>query len=159
MAKANETKTAEVRETVKENLTNMENISSDAVTEDASKKLNAIARIKALASQVSGTSPLTIGREKVDTKTVCSYPSLTLRDFDFIQYTDKSNNEEVKYPVLIFDEIEDGFYCGGMALGDLCRAIMEDEELLDILHSEGLKLSFESTRTKSGNTYVNFSVL
>lgn len=136
-----------------------EETSTAEVRNDAAKKLAALNRLKTVASEVSGTSPLTIGREKIDTKTVCSYPSLTMKDFDFIQYVDKSTGEEVKYPVIIFEEVSDGFYCGGMALGDLCNAIKEDAELMDILHSDGLKLSFESTRTKSGNTYVNFSVL
>ena len=118
-----------------------------------------ISRLKAMATEVSGTSPLTIGRNKMTTEQVCGYDKLTLRDFDFINYTDKSTGEAVSYPVLIFDEIDDGFYCGGMALSDLCNAIKEDEELYEALKAEGLPMSFTSTRTKSGNTYVNFSVL
>lgn len=118
-----------------------------------------ISRLKALATEVSGTSPLTIGRNKMSTEQVCAYDKLTLRDFDFINYTDKSTGEAVSYPVLIFDEVEDGFYCGGMALSDLCNAIKEDTDLYDALKADGLPMSFTSTRTKSGNTYVNFSVL
>ena len=118
-----------------------------------------ISRLKAMATEVSGTSPLTIGRNKMTTEQVCGYDKLTLRDFDFINYTDKSTGEEVSYPVLIFDEIDDGFYCGGMALSDLCNAIKEDEELYEALKADGLPMTFTSTRTKSGNTYVNFSVL
>lgn len=118
-----------------------------------------ISRLKALATEVSGTSPLTIGRNKMTTEQVCAYEKLTLRDFDFINYTDKSTGEAVSYPVLIFDEVDDGFYCGGMALSDLCNAIKEDTELYDALKADGLPMSFSSTRTKSGNTYVNFSVL
>ena len=120
---------------------------------------NLVSRLKAIATEVSGTSPLTIGRNKLTTEQVCAYDKLTLRDFDFINYTDKSTGEAVSYPVLIFDEVEDGFYCGGMALSDLCNAIKEDEELYNALKNEGLPMSFTSTRTKSGNTYVNFSVL
>ena len=120
---------------------------------------NLVSRLKSLATEVSGTSPLTIGRNKLTTEQVCAYDKLTLRDFDFINYTDKSTGEAVSYPVLIFDEVDDGFYCGGMALSDLCNAIKEDEELYNALKSEGLPMSFASTRTKSGNTYVNFSVL
>ena len=118
-----------------------------------------ISRLKAIATEVSGTSPLTIGRNKMTTEQVCGYDKLTLRDFDFINYTDKSTGEAVSYPVLIFDEIDDGFYCGGMALSDLCNAIKEDEELYEALKADGLPMTFTSTRTKSGNTYVNFSVL
>lgn len=120
---------------------------------------NMISRLKAIATEVSGTSPLTIGRNKMTTEQVCGYDKLTLRDFDFINYTDKSTGEAVSYPVLIFDEIDDGFYCGGMALSDLCNAIKEDEELYNALKADGLPMTFTSTRTKSGNTYVNFSVL
>lgn len=116
-------------------------------------------RLKALAAEVSGTSPLTVGRNKMTTAQICSYEELTLRDFDFISYTDKSTGENISYPVLIFDEIEDGFYCGGMALNDLCSAIKEDAELYDELKKDGLKMSFTETRTKSNQTYVNFVVL
>lgn len=117
------------------------------------------ARLKALAAEVSGTSPLTTGRNKLDTQTICSYDSLTLRDFDFISYVDKTTGESINYPVLIFDEIEDGFYCGGMALNDLCKAIKDTPELYDELKTEGLKMAFTATKTKSNNTYVNFVVL
>lgn len=120
---------------------------------------NLVSRLKALATEVSGTSPLTIGRNKLTTEQVCGFDKLTLRDFDFIQYTDKGTEEAVSYPVLIFDEIDDGFYCGGMALSDLCSAIKEDTELYDTLKADGLPMSFTATRTKNGNTYVNFTVL
>jgi hypothetical protein len=116
-------------------------------------------RLKALAAEVSGTSPLTTGRNKVDTNAIVSYPELTLRDFDFISYVDKTTGEQIKYPVLIFDEIPDGFYCGGMALSDLCNAIKDDPELYEELKTAGLKMSFSATKTKSNNTYVNFTVL
>lgn len=116
-------------------------------------------RLKALAAEVSGTSPLTVGRNKMTTAQICSYDELTLRDFDFINYVDKSTGENISYPVLIFDEITDGFYCGGMALNDLCTAIKEDVELYDELKKDGLKMSFTETRTKNNQTYVNFVVL
>lgn len=116
-------------------------------------------RLKALAAEVSGTSPLTVGRNKMTTSQICSFDELTLRDFDFISYVDKSTGENISYPVLIFDELADGFYCGGMALNDLCSAIKEDEELYNELKKDGLKMSFTETRTKSNQTYVNFVVL
>lgn len=116
-------------------------------------------RLKALAAEVSGTSPLTVGRNKMTTAQICSYDELTLRDFDFINYVDKSTGESISYPVLIFDELTDGFYCGGMALNDLCTAIKEDAELYDELKRDGLKMSFTETRTKNNQTYVNFVVL
>jgi hypothetical protein len=125
----------------------------------ADKNLTLAERLKALAAEVSGTSPLTTGRNKVDTNTICSYDSLTLRDFDFISYVDKTTGESINYPVLIFDEIDDGFYCGGMALSDLCNAIKNDEDLYNELKTTGLKMSFTATTTKTNKTYVNFVVL
>lgn len=116
-------------------------------------------QIKQKAVEVSGQSPLCIGRNKVDTKQVCSYDRLTLREFDFINYDDKTTGEHISYPVLIFDEIPDGFYCGGQALSDLCTVLSENPEFMAELKESGLAMRFESTRTKSGNTYVNFTVL
>lgn len=121
--------------------------------------LEILNRIKQVATEVSGQSPLCIGRNKVDTKTICSYDKLTLRDFDFISYDDKSTGEHIEYPVLIFEEIDDGFYCGGQALSDLCNALKETPEFMQELRESGLAMRFESTRTKTGNTYVNFTVL
>lgn len=126
---------------------------------EAKAQISLSERLKALAAEVSGTSPLTTGRNKVDTNTICSYDALTLRDFDFISYVDKTTGESINYPVLIFDEIEDGFYCGGMALSDLCKAIKDDEALYNELKNEGLKMSFTATTTKTNKTYVNFVVL
>lgn len=126
---------------------------------EANAQISLSERLKALAAEVSGTSPLTTGRNKVDTNTICSYDALTLRDFDFISYVDKTTGENINYPVLIFDEIEDGFYCGGMALSDLCSAIKNDEALYNELKNEGLKMSFTATTTKTNKTYVNFVVL
>lgn len=121
--------------------------------------LEILSAIKKVATEVSGQSPLCIGRTKLDTKQICSYDKLTLKDFDFIQYIEKSTGEEVKYPVLIFEEIEDGFYCGGQALSDLCNALKDNPDFMAELRESGLPMRFDSTRTKSGNTYVNFTVL
>ena len=120
---------------------------------------NFTSRLKQLASEVSGSSPLCIGRSKMDSLAIASYPELTLRDYDFIQYHDKEDDKDICYPVVIFDEIEDGFYCGGQALSDLLTAVDADEELKNELKESGLKLSFTITKTKSNNTYVNFTVL
>lgn len=118
-----------------------------------------ISKLKRVAAEVSGSSPLTIGKEKMTTEQICSYPRLTVRDFDWISYPDSKTGELVTYPVLIFDEVPDGFYCGGMALSNLCTAIKADDDLYNELKESGLPMKFEATRTKGGNTYVNFTVL
>ena len=121
--------------------------------------IDVLNKIKEIAVKVSGQSPLCVGREKIDTKQICSYPELTIIDFDFISYDDKTTGEHIEYPVIIFKEIDDGFYCGGMALNDLCHALAENEVFMSEIRESGLKLEFEATRTKTGNTYVNFTVL
>lgn len=121
--------------------------------------MNIQSRLKQLASEVSGSSPLCIGRTKMTTEEVCAFPEVTLRDYDWISYHDKETDEDVKYPVVIFDEADTGFYCGGQALSDLLTAVDADEELKNELRNEGLRLSFAATTTKSKKTYVNFTVL
>jgi hypothetical protein len=116
-------------------------------------------RLKAIASEVSGSSPLCVGRTKLTTEQVCSFKELTIRDFDFIKYHDKHDDKDVSYPVIIFDEIDDGFYCGGMAMNDLFVQINADPELADELRQTGLKVAFNSTKTRDGNNYTNFTVL
>lgn len=121
--------------------------------------INIQSRLKALASEVSGSSPLCVGRNKMSTEQVCSYDSLTIRDFDFIRYHDKHDDKDVSYPIVIFDEVDDGFYCGGQALADLFAQVAADEELADELRKTGLKVAFQSTKTRDGNNYTNFTVL
>lgn len=117
------------------------------------------AKLKAIASEVSGSSPLCVGRTKLTTEQVCSFKELTIRDFDFIKYHDKHDDKDVAYPVIIFDEIDDGFYCGGMAMNDLFVEISKDVELSAELRKTGLKVAFNSTKTRDGNNYTNFTVL
>lgn len=121
--------------------------------------MNIQSKLKQLASEVSGSSPLCIGRTKMTTEEVCAFPELTLRDYDWIAYDDKETGEKIKYPVVIFDEADTGFYCGGQALSDLLTAVDADEEIKNELRNEGLRISFASTTTKSKKTYVNFTVL
>jgi len=60
---------------------------------------------------------------------------------------------------MIFDEIDDGFYCGGMAMNDLFVQVDADPELAEELRQTGLKVAFNSTKTRDGNNYTNFTVL
>lgn len=116
------------------------------------KKLN----LKELASSISGGSALMEGREKVNTEDIVGI-ELTLVDFDILKY--EKDGKEVSYPICVFKELPDKFYQGGMQLSRLCEAIASDEDLLAELKEQGLKLMFESSRTRSGNDFVNFSVL
>lgn len=115
--------------------------------------------LEQLFTEASGSSKLATGRSKLTTAQICSYDRLTMRDFDLIEYFDEQEGKEVSYPIIIFDEIEDGYYCGGQALSDVCHALRNNEALWNELRERGIPLRFEELRTRSGNSYVNFIVL
>lgn len=115
-----------------------------------------MANLKQLAAKIAGGSALMENRHKLETKDVCGI-ELTIRDFDIISY--EQNGQMTVFPVIIFDEIQDGYYQGGLQLKRLCEAIDEDPELKNDLKTTGLKIILESSRTRSGNDFVNFTVL
>lgn len=134
---------------------------SVAKTSEEKNLMNKVAGYSSLASlatTVSGSSPLCVGREKMDSDELCSMGSVTLRDFDFIEYHDDVEGKDVSYPVCIFDESKTKFYCGGQQLATLCSAIINGG-LYDDLKRDGLKLSFTKVKTRTGNTFMNFSVI
>lgn len=112
--------------------------------------------LKALANKIAGGSALMDGRHKLETSDVVGI-ELTLRDFDIISF--EQAGKQVVYPVVIFDEITDGFYQGGMQLRRLCEAIDETPEMKEELRQNGLRLMLESGKTRSGQDFVNYTVL
>lgn len=131
------------------------------MSENNKNLMGAIAGLSSLAqlaSTVSGSSPLCVNRTKIDTDELTTNNVLTLRDFDYIEYHDDVEDNDVSYPVCIFDELPSNFYCGGAQLDNLCKAIINGG-LYEELKSTGLKLQFVKVKTRSGNTFVNFSVV
>lgn len=123
--------------------------------------MNVVAGLSALASLatiVSGSSPLCAGRTKMETSELTSAGVVTLRDFDFIAYHDDVEDKDVSYPVCIFDEITDKFYCGGAQLNNLCSGILNGG-LYEELKNTGLRLQFTMIKTRTGNSFVNFAVI
>lgn len=100
-----------------------------------------------LALQATGSSPLMVGRNPITTGTIASMGTLTLRDYDWLRAID--NGIEKRYPIVIFDEIEDGYYSGGTQLYNLCKAL-DDASAKEELNETGLKLKFEESTTKDG---------
>ena len=100
-----------------------------------------------LALQATGCSPLMVGRNPITTAQVASFGVLTMRDYDWLKAID--NGVEKRYPIVIFDEIDDGYYSGGTQLYNLCKAI-DDAVAGDELRKDGLKLKFEESTTKDG---------
>lgn len=111
--------------------------------------------LKQLATKISGGSPLMEGRRKLETEDVCGI-ELTLRDFDVISY--EQAGKTVIYPVVIFDEINDGYYQGGMQLRRLCEAI-DESGMKSELQADGLRMILECGKTRAGQDFVNYTVL
>ena len=109
-----------------------------------------------LVKEITSASPLTIGRNKMQTPDVCGVV-LTLRDFDFMQYTD-DGGRAVNYPIVIFDEMPEGYYCGGKALNDICIAI-DANGLHNDLKANGLKIMLTVTQTRNNKPFVSVAVM
>lgn len=113
--------------------------------------------LKELVSNITQSgSPLMNGRTKVQTPDVLGIP-LTVRDFDFVEFKDEAG-EDKTYPVIIFDEMPDKYYCGGKQFTDICKGI-EANGLKTMLNDEGLRVMLTSKRTKRGQTFVSVSVV
>lgn len=110
-----------------------------------------------LVKEITSTSILTLGRVKIDTPDVLGI-ELTLRDFDFVEYVDSREQKTVNYPVVVFDELPESYYCGGKALADICTAI-EANGLHDELRTNGLRVMLGSTKTKANQPFVTVTVI
>lgn len=113
--------------------------------------------LKAFVSGLTtGGSPLMNGRTKISTPDVLGTP-LTMRDFDFAEFTDEAG-ETKTYPVIIFDELPDRYYCGGKQFTDICNGIKANG-FTDVLRAEGLKIMLTSRRTRRGQTFIAVNVV
>lgn len=110
-----------------------------------------------LVKEITSTSILTVGRTKVDTSDIIGI-ELTIRDFDFVEYVDKSTSTTVIYPVIIFDEMPESYYCGGQSLSEICTAI-DANGLHDELKTNGLKVMLGITKTKANQPFVTVTVM
>lgn len=110
-----------------------------------------------LVKEITSTSILTVGRVKIDTSEVVGV-ELTMRDFDFVTYEDTKEKKEVVYPVVIFDELPESYYCGGKALSDICTAI-DANGLHDELKTNGLRVMLGVTKTKANQPFVTVTVI
>lgn len=113
--------------------------------------------LTALVNSITNSgSPLMNGRTKITTPDILGV-SLTMRDFDFVEFKDEAG-EDKTYPVIIFDELQDKFYCGGKQFSDICKGI-DANGLKDMLKAEGLRVMLTMKRTKRGQSFVSVSVV
>ena len=115
-----------------------------------------------LAQKTLSLSDLMAGREKMATDDLIDQ-TVTITDFDFATITDKG--EEKVFPILLFAEYQDRYYCGGALLNKLCVAWASEFDgdvgaASNALHDEGgVQIHFSKGKTKSGNNLTNITVL
>lgn len=115
-----------------------------------------------IAAKTLSLSDLMAGREKVTTDDLIGQ-TVTVIEFDFATIKDKG--EEKVFPVLLFKERPNEYYCGGTLLNKMCMAWAAEYDgdvaaASNALCDEGgVKIRFSSGRTKNGNNLTNIEVL
>lgn len=117
--------------------------------------------LRELAIACSTFSELTIGRDKIDVdKLISTYNGIvTIIGFDIIE----NNND--RYPIIIYAEDDTKFFFGGLLLLKLCDKLMEETEGTPCEISEymkkigGIKVQLEKTRTRNGNNLTKYIVI
>lgn len=115
---------------------------------------------KKSAEKATTISHLMEGREKVVTEDIIAQfkDGVTIINFDVVAGKDR-------YPVIVFKELENAFYCGGMVLmkivdgwlkefnGDIDKANKELEKF------GGVRVKLETSKTKGNNNITKVTVL
>lgn len=115
-----------------------------------------------IAAKTLSLSDLMAGREKVTTDELIG-KTVTVTEFDFATITDRG--EEKTFPVLLFKELPDKYYCGGTLLAKMCMAWAAEYDgdvaaASNALADEGgVQIRFTAGKTKSGNNLTNITVL
>lgn len=115
-----------------------------------------------IAAKTLSLSDLMTGREKITTEQLIGQ-TVTVTEFDFATITDRG--EEKTFPVLIFKELPNNYYCGGTLLAKMCMAWVAEYDgdvaaASNALADEGgVQIRFTAGKTKSGNNLTNITVL
>lgn len=118
-------------------------------------------KLRELARETTSLSPIMDGREKASTDEIikgASKGKITIREIDMVS-TGKS-----EYPVMLYEEEPEKFYCGGIVLKkivqswiDYCGSI---EKVNEMLAKEGVAVKLEEARTKDGvNNITKVTIL
>ena len=103
--------------------------------------------------------PLMAGREQLKTEDLLGMDT-TVIAFDFAQATNEKGETNL-FAVVVFKEDERYYYNGGKVLTNLCQAWAQafdgdiEEASRCLREYGGVKLKFEVTRTKKGNTLTS----
>lgn len=118
-------------------------------------------RLQDIARKAVGNCKLEVGREKIETDKILG-KELTIRDFEYVEYTDKNTGEVISYYVVIFEEYPDNFYRAGLQLSEICYDIEHDEDaekMIDEIHEYGLVVVLEKVKTKDNNNFTKVTVM
>lgn len=118
-------------------------------------------KLQEIARNVAGNCKLEVGREKIETDEILG-KELTIRDFEYVEYTDKTTGELISYYVVIFEELPNNFYRAGAQLSEICYTIATNEEaekLIDEIHEWGLVVVLEKVKTKDNNNFTKVTVM
>ena len=121
-----------------------------------------MANFREIAAKTLSLSDLMAGREKINTDDLIGQ-TVTVVEFDFATVADKG--VEKTFPVLIFAEHPEKYYCGGTLLNKMCMAWAAEYDgdvgaASNALSDEGgVKIRFSSGKTKCGNNLTNIDVL
>lgn len=96
-------------------------------------EVNDILRNAAL-SELS-ISELMNGRDKLSTADV-ENRELTIAMIDFASYEKKG--KQIEYPVIVFAEAPNAFYCGGLVLYKMCKAVITAATKSGLYTGEGI---------------------
>lgn len=111
-----------------------------------------MSNIKDFAKGIIGGSKLMNGRKKLSTDDIIGVV-LTMRDFELL-----NGNDGDVFPVIIFDEIPDGYYCGGKILSDMCTGI-ENGGMHNDLTVDGLRIILGRKLTRNNKQCVTVSIV
>lgn len=115
-----------------------------------------------IAAKSLSLSDLMVGREKIATEQLIGQ-TVTVTEFDFATITDRG--KEKTFPVIIFKELPDHYYCGGTLLAKMCMAWAAEYDgdvaaASNALADEGgVQIRFTAGKTKSGDNLTNITVL
>lgn len=114
--------------------------------------MKASERLRDLAKKSAGHIELIDGREKAMQEELVGR-EVTLKDFDFLE------SDGNTFAVFIVDEEPKKYYNGGTSITRLCTDINSDEELVEELRKNGLRLKLVATKTKSKRDFVAIEIL
>ena len=108
-----------------------------------------MSRLSEMAKAKMNGCALMTGREKAETITD---EIVTLTDIDIIK------SEKGDFAVYLVKEENGKYFNGGQAITELGKEIVSDEELMTDLHTNGLKVRFSKTKTRSGRDFTSVEV-